>query len=54
MLKAAGFVDIAPADYCQVVREQQRAAPLHDAIRLSSSTRFALLARKPADAAVSR
>lgn len=47
MLKAAGFVDIAPADYIQVVREQQRAAPLHDAIRLSSSTRFALLARKP-------
>jgi len=48
MLKAAGFVDIAPADYIQVVREQQRAAPLHDAIRLASSTRFALLARKPA------
>ncbi|MCO5090304.1 class I SAM-dependent methyltransferase [Bosea sp. (in: a-proteobacteria)] len=48
MLTAAGFTDIAPADYGQVVREQQRAAPLHDAIRLGSSTRFALLARKPA------
>jgi ubiquinone/menaquinone biosynthesis C-methylase UbiE len=48
MLTAAGFVDIVPADYAQVLREQQRAAPLHDAIRLGSSTRFALLARKPA------
>jgi ubiquinone/menaquinone biosynthesis C-methylase UbiE len=54
MLTAAGFTDIVSADYHQVVREQQRAAPLHDAIRLASSTRFALLARKPADAAVSR
>lgn len=52
MLTAAGFVDIATADYVQVVRAQQMAAPLHDAIRLGSSTRFALLARKPADAAV--
>lgn len=47
MLRAAGFGEIAPADYHQVVREQQRAAPLHDAIRLASSTRFALVARKP-------
>ena len=39
--------EITPADYAQVVREQQRAAPLHDAIRLASSTRFALVARKP-------
>lgn len=48
MLTAAGFTDIAPADYGQVVRAQQMTAPLHDAIRLGSSTRFALLARKPA------
>ena len=48
------ITDIVPADYHQVVREQQRAAPLHDAIRLGSSTRFALLARKPAGAAASR
>ncbi|MGN6098200.1 MAG: class I SAM-dependent methyltransferase [Bosea sp. (in: a-proteobacteria)] len=47
MLRAAGFGEIAPADYHQVVREQQRAAPLHDAIRLASSTRFALVAHKP-------
>lgn len=54
MLTAVGFAAITPADYGQVVREQQRAAPLHDAIRLGSSTRFALLAHKPADAAASR
>jgi len=54
MLTAAGFTDIVPADYHQVVREQQRAAPLHDAIRLASSTRFALLACKPAAVAISR
>lgn len=47
MLRAAGFATIVPADYHQVVREQQRAAPLHDAIRLASSTRFALVATKP-------
>ncbi|WP_449256862.1 class I SAM-dependent methyltransferase [Bosea sp. (in: a-proteobacteria)] len=47
MLAAAGFTGIVPADYAQVVREQQRAAPLHDAVRLASSTRFALVARKP-------
>ena len=47
MLMATGFTEITPADYAQVVREQQRAAPLHDAIRLASSTRFALVARKP-------
>ena len=54
MLTAAGFSPITPADYGEVVREQQRAAPLHDALRLGSSTRFALLAHKPADAAASR
>ncbi|RDJ27789.1 class I SAM-dependent methyltransferase [Bosea caraganae] len=46
MLVAAGFVNIAPADYSQVVRAQQLTAPIHDAIRLGSSTRFALLAEK--------
>lgn len=46
MLTAAGFVNVQPADYTQVVRAQQMTAPLHDAIRLGSSTRFALLAEK--------
>lgn len=48
MLEAAGFVNIRPADYHQVVRAQQMAAPLHDALRLASSSRFALVAQKPA------
>lgn len=46
MLRQAGFSRIAPADYAQVVRAQQRNAALHDALRLASSTRFALLATK--------
>ncbi|WP_342358618.1 class I SAM-dependent methyltransferase [Terrarubrum flagellatum] len=51
MLQAAGFANIIPADYGQVVRAQQMTAPIHDAIRLASSTRFALLAQKPAASA---
>jgi ubiquinone/menaquinone biosynthesis C-methylase UbiE len=46
MLHQAGFAMIEPADYAQVVRAQQRNAALHDALRLASSTRFALLATK--------
>jgi ubiquinone/menaquinone biosynthesis C-methylase UbiE len=46
MLRAAGFARIEAADYRQVVRAQQRHAALHDALRLGSSTRFAVLATK--------
>lgn len=46
MLGQAGFARIEAADYAQVVRAQQRNAALHDALRLASSTRFALLATK--------
>lgn len=46
MLRQAGFARTEPADYRQVVRAQQRHAALHDALRLASSTRFALLATK--------
>ncbi|WP_332684342.1 class I SAM-dependent methyltransferase [Bosea sp. (in: a-proteobacteria)] len=46
MLRQAGFARIEPADYRQVVRAQQRGAKLHDALRLVSSTRFALVATK--------
>lgn len=46
MLREAGFARIEPADYHQVVRAQQRSAALHDALRLGSSTRFALVATK--------
>ena len=46
MLRQAGFATIEPADYGQVVRAQQRHGALHDALRLASSTRFALLATK--------
>lgn len=46
MLRQTGFSRIEPADYAQVVRAQQRNAALHDALRLASSTRFALLASK--------
>lgn len=46
MLRQAGFARIEAADYAQVVRAQQRNAALHDALRLASSTRFAVLATK--------
>jgi len=46
MLRQAGFARIEPADYRQVVRAQQRGAALHDALRLVSATRFALVATK--------
>lgn len=46
MLRAAGFARIEPADYRRVVRAQQKHAALHDALRLASSTRFALVATK--------
>lgn len=46
MLRAAGFAEIRPANYARVVRAQQRHAALHDALRLASSTRFALVATK--------
>ena len=46
MLRHAGFARIEAADYAQVVRAQQRHAALHDALRLASATRFALLATK--------
>ncbi|MGX1787588.1 class I SAM-dependent methyltransferase [Bosea sp. NPDC055332] len=46
MLRQAGFARIEAADYAQVVRAQQRHGALHDALRLASSTRFALLATK--------
>lgn len=46
MLRQAGFARIEPADYAKVVRAQQRHGTLHDALRLASSTRFALLATK--------
>jgi ubiquinone/menaquinone biosynthesis C-methylase UbiE len=46
MLRQAGFAAIEPADYGQVVRAQQRHGALHDALRLASSTRFAVLATK--------
>lgn len=46
MLRKAGFARVEPADYAQVVKAQQRHAALHDALRLASSTRFALLATK--------
>lgn len=46
MLRHAGFARIEAADYAQVVRAQQRNAALHDALRLASATRFALLATK--------
>lgn len=46
MLRSAGFARIEPADYQQVVKAQQKHAALHDALRLASSTRFALLATK--------
>lgn len=46
MLRPAGFARTEPAGYQQVVRAQQRYAALHEALRLASSTRFALLATK--------
>lgn len=46
MLRQAGFSQIEAADYAQVVKAQQRNATLHDALRLASSTRFAVLATK--------
>lgn len=46
MLRAAGFSRIEPANYARVVRAQQKHAPLHDALRLASATRFALVATK--------
>lgn len=46
MLRKAGFARTRPANYTPVVRAQQAHGSLHDALRLGSSTRFALVAEK--------
>ncbi|MDJ1156646.1 class I SAM-dependent methyltransferase [Chelatococcus sp. SYSU_G07232] len=46
MLLAAGFSSVRPLDHRPILRAQQRHAPLHDALRLAASRRFALVATR--------